>query len=93
MEGNFKALLTLRASHNLARVWCNVHARDCLVVTRELILELVSAAALLEDVDIVLTCDSKRLAISGEGVIRNWRVKEMVDFGASHGVFFLVGKL
>jgi len=76
--------LTLRASHNLARVGCNVYTGNCLVVTRELILELVSAARLLEEVDVVLSGYSERLAVGGEGMVRNGMVEEVVDFGAGH---------
>lgn len=51
----------------------------------QLILELVSAARLLEEVDVVLAGYSERLAVGGEGMVRNGVVEEVVDFGAGHG--------
>jgi hypothetical protein len=76
--------LTLRASHNLAGVRCNVYTGNRLVVTCQLILELISAASLLEQVDVVLAGYGKRLAVGGEGMVRNGMVEEVVDFGAGH---------
>jgi hypothetical protein len=76
--------LTLRASHNLAGVGCNVYTGNRLVVTCQLILELISAASLLEQVDVVLAGYGKRLAVGGEGMVRNGMVEEVVDFGAGH---------
>lgn len=74
----------MRASDNFARVGCNVNPSDRLVVPRQLILQLVTTARLLEQVDIVLASDGERLAVGGEGMVRNGVVEEVVNFGASH---------
>jgi hypothetical protein len=49
-------------------------------------LELISTARLLEEVDVVLAGYSERLAVGGEGMVRNGMVEEVVDFGAGHDV-------
>jgi hypothetical protein len=76
--------VTLRACHNLPRIGRNIHTGNRLVVPRQLILELVPAARLLEEVDVVLAGYGERLAVGREGVVRNGMVEEVVDFGAGH---------
>jgi hypothetical protein len=83
--------LTLRAGHNLARVGSDIHTRDRLVVSSQLVLELETAALPCVQVDIVVTSYGEGLAVGGEGVVRNWVVKEVVDFGRNHGCVGAVG--
>jgi hypothetical protein len=76
---------TLRARDNLPGVGRNIHTGNRLVMPRQLILELVPAARLLEEVDVVLAGYGERLAVGREGMVRNGMVEEVVDFGAGHG--------
>lgn len=76
--------LTLRTSNDLAGIGRNVYACDRLVMPSEFILQFVSAAALLEQVDAVVASYGEGLAVGGEGMVCDGVVEEMVDFRASH---------
>lgn len=77
-------MLTLRAGHDLAGVGSNINSRDRLVVSSQFILKLETTARLRIQVDVVVASYSQRLAVGGEGMVGNWVVKEVVDFGGSH---------
>ena len=66
---------TLGASNNLSGVGRDVYSSDCLVMAGELVFQLEAFASSLVQVDVILSGDGKGLAISGEGVIRNWMVE------------------
>jgi hypothetical protein len=83
---NRSVLLTLGACHDLAGVGGNVDTGDRLVMSCELILQLELSTSPLVKIHVVLPGYCERLAIGGEGVIRNGMVEEMVDFWRSHCV-------
>lgn len=78
--------LTLGAGDDLAAVGRNIHSSYSLVMSGQLILERVLAARALVQVDNVLPSYSERLAVGGEGVVRDGMVEEVVDFWGSHYV-------
>ena len=75
---------TLRACNNAARVRCNVDTRDQLIVALQLVLELEGIADLAIQLDGRIPGNRNGLAISGEGMVGDGVVEEMVDFGSSH---------
>jgi len=77
-------LFTLRARHDLAGIRRNVDTRDRLVVPRQLILQLKASARPRVQVDVVLAGDGERLAVGGEGVVRDGVVEEVVHFWGGH---------
>ena len=85
MHRFYSSRLTLRASHDLASPRGNINTRDRLIMTGQFILQLEATARLCVQVNIVLTSYSERLAVGGEGMVRNGVVEEVVDFGAGHG--------
>ncbi|OSS55079.1 hypothetical protein B5807_01812 [Epicoccum nigrum] len=74
----------LRARHDLAAVGRNVHARDRLVVARQLILQLEAVAGAPVEVDDVLARHCQRGAVRAERVVRDGVVEEVVHFGGGH---------
>lgn len=79
------ALQTLGASHNLARIRSDINGGNGLIVTGELVIQGEARAIVLVELNSVVACDGKELAIGREGVVRNALVKEEVDFWGRHG--------
>jgi hypothetical protein len=50
----------------------------------QLIFEGKLVARALVQLDVVLACDGEGLSVSGEGVVGNRVVEEVVNFGAGH---------
>ena len=75
---------TLRTSHDPATLRRNVDSSDSLVVTTKLVYELEVIARLAVQLDVVVAGDSDSLAITGEGVVGNGSVEEVVNFWAGH---------
>ena len=75
---------TLRARNNLAGNGSNVDARNRLVVARQLVLQLVGAAAFVEEVDVIVAGHGECVAVGGEGVVGDGMVEQVVDVWASH---------
>lgn len=72
------------AGDDLAAVGSYVDAGDGLVVPAQLIGEDEGVAGAGVELDIVLARDGDGLAVSGEGVVGDGAVKEVVDFGSGH---------
>ena len=51
----------------------------------ELILQCEFVAGAGVELDVVVSCYGLVFAVCGEGVVRNWVVEEVVDFGWGHG--------
>lgn len=79
------SIRTLRASDNHATVGGNVNTSHGLVMALEFILEDKFGSGFLVELDIVVSCNSKGLAIGGEGMVGNRVVKEVMNFGTRHG--------
>ena len=75
---------TLRASYNHATVGGNINTSHGLVMALQLILEDKFGSGFLVELDIIVSCDSKGLAIGREGMIGDRVVKEMMNFRARH---------
>lgn len=76
----------MRACHNLARIRRNIHTRDSLVMACQLILQLEFPTLSLVQVDVVFAGYGERLAVGGEGVVRDGVVEEVMDFWGGHFV-------
>lgn len=50
----------------------------------ELILQPVGVASLAVQLDVGIASNSQGLVVSGEGVVGDWAVEEMVNLGAGH---------
>lgn len=81
--------ITLRAGDNLATVWCNVYSSHSFVMSSEFIFQLELSTCLPVEVDVVLAGYSQRLTVSGERMVRDRVVEEVVDF-RSHSVYVLL---
>lgn len=75
---------TLRACHNAPTVGSDINTGDSLVVTLELILELVVVANPAVQLNSCVSSNGKDGMIGRKGVIGNWAVKEVVNFGGGH---------
>jgi len=81
--------ITLRAGDNLATIWCNVYSSYSFVMSSEFIFQLELSTCLAIEVDIVLAGYSQSLTVSGERMVRDRVVEEVVDF-RSHSVHALL---
>ena len=75
----------LRAGDNLARVGGNVDAGNELVVAAQLVVEGEARGIGRVQLDRVVSGNSECLAISREGVVRDWVVEEVVYLRSGHG--------
>ena len=75
---------TLRARHDHAAIWSNINTRDSLVMAFQFVLEVEFGPAFVVELDIVVSSDGQGLPVSGEGMVRDGMVEEMVDFWARH---------
>jgi len=53
-------------------------------MTSELVFELKAGAGARIQLDIVVSCHRERAAVGREGMVGNWVVEEVMDFGRSH---------
>ena len=81
--------ITLRAGDNLATIWCNVYSSHSFVMSSEFVFQLELSTCLAVEVDVVLAGYSQRLTVSGERMVRDRVVEEVVNF-RSHSVYVLL---
>ncbi len=77
-------VLTLRASHNSARLECYVYTGNSLIVTLQFILKLEAIADSSVELDAGVSCNGQGLSVGGKGVIRDWVMEKMVDLRRGH---------
>jgi hypothetical protein len=75
---------TLGACHDHAARRSNVDASDRLIVTFELIFQHQLITRSLVEVNIIVASHSQGLPVSGEGMVGNGAMEEVVDLGARH---------
>lgn len=75
---------TLGASDNHATVGGDINTSHSLVMALEFILEDKFGSGFLVELDIVVSCNSKGLAIGGEGMVGNRVVKKVMNFRTRH---------
>lgn len=83
-DEEIKSRRTLRAGHNSPAVQRNIYTRDQFIMTLQFVLELKSTSCSSVKLDAGVSGNSKSLLVSGEGMIRDWVVKEMMDFWRGH---------
>ena len=75
---------TLGTGHNSPAVQRNIDTRDQFIMTLQLVLELESTSCSSVKLDSGVSGNGESLLVSGEGMIRDWMVKEVMDFWRVH---------
>ena len=76
---------TLGASHNTTSFRGDVDTCDCLIMPLQFILQCKLATGAFIELNMILSGHAQCLSVSGEGMISNGVMEEMVNFGRRHG--------